>query len=263
MTATIIRHESWVSPASTTTLETAIAAAKIDVLARQTADPTNYHAVDVYDLPRRGLWRVFSLLAVADLGIEEVIDLCCCDTDHNIINGDTSGGGVYCTPVGMLRYGAAELSQRSVNADDVMCNPVVLRDYILGSASNIPEPDAALAPVQYAVIVTALEEASREVDYWIARITTTPLITAVPVVLRDITCRIARYRLARYEEGSEETSRVYRDYKQSVQMLHDLSVGKAELPDLPKPVTDTPVTSSRYAVRAPESIYNYTSEGWR
>lgn len=256
--ATIIRHESWVAQGATTTLDAALSTAKADVAARQAADAGNYHAVDVYDLPRRGLWRVFSLRAVSDLGIAEVIDLCCIANDHNIINGDTSGGGVYCTPVGMLRYGAAELSQRSVNADDVMCDPDALRGYILGDVADLTAPDSDRAPVQYAVIVDALTEASREIDYWVSRITTTPLAGAVPVVLRDIACRIARYRLARYEDGSEETSRVYRDYRQSVAMLRDLAEGKASLPDLPPLPVATNAPTGRYAVRAPESIYNST-----
>lgn len=253
--ATIIRHESWVAQGATTTLDEALTTARADVAARQAADAGNYHAVDVYDLPRRGLWRVFSLAAVAALGIAEVIDLCCTPNDHQIINGDTSGGGVYCTPVGMLRYGAAELSQRSVNVDDVMCSPDALRAYILGDVADMVQPDAVRAPIQYAVIVDALTEASREIDYWIARITTTPLAGAVPVVLRDIACRIARYRLARYEDGDEDNSRVYRDYRQSVAMLRDLAEGKASLPLPPLPTTTT-TTSGRYSVRAPAPVYN-------
>lgn len=262
--ATIIRHESWISPASTIAAHAAIDSARLDVATYQLADPTNYHAVDVYDLPRSGHWRVFSQLAVTDLVIDEVINLCCAANIHNIINADTTTGGYYCTPTGMLKYGAAELSQRSINADEMMLEPDLLRNYILGDLSELSEAHLKKATAQFGAIVSALDEASREIDYWIARITTTPLSNAVPIIIRDITCRIARYRLARYEYGDVDDSRVYRDYKQAVDMLRDLADGKATIPEFNQPPTAN--NNSRYAVIAPTAYYNaptYNNEGWR
>ncbi len=260
---TIIRHESWIAEGSSATLDTAIDSAKADVLAYQDADTENYHAIDIYDLPRRGHWRVFSLKAASDLSIDEVIDLCCSRSeteipDQQIINADTQSGDIYCTPVGMLRYGASELAQRSVNADRIMCEPSLLRNYILGepiNASDHPE-DAQAAPVHYSGIVSALAEASREVDYYLALITNTPLSVAVPHIIRDATCRIARYRLARYEEGAEEESRVYRDYKMTIKMLEDVADKKRMIKGL-EPLQTGADDSKRtaYIVKAPKAVY--------
>lgn len=256
---TIIRHESWIAEGSSVTLESAIDAAKTDLTGYQAADPENYHAIDIYDLPRRGHWRVFSELAASELSIDDVIDLCCAVSgEYQIINADTQGGGVYCTPVGMLMYGAAELAQRSVNIDTVMVNPVVLRNYILGdaiTAENYPD-DFPLLPAHYSVIVTALEEASREIDLYLSRLTVTPLSGAVPALIRDIACRIARYRLARYEEGTEAESRVYRDYKMDIERLSDIAAGKLPVVGLdPLPVAGDTKPSGAFAYKGPEAVF--------
>ncbi len=259
--ATIIRHESWIAEGSSVTLDAAISGAKADVAGYQDADTENFHAIDIYDLPRRGHWRVFSLAATKALSIDEVIDLCCGndkDSDLQLINADTQSGGVYCTPVGMLRYGAAELAQRSVNADSIMCEPALLRNYILGEqidqAENPIDYDAA--PIHYSGIVSALDEASREIDFYLSMIVNTPLIGAVPHIIRDAACRIARYRLARYEEGTEAESRVYRDYKLTIKMLEAVADGKRTIQGLinEDEIADD-AQSTQYLVRAPKAVY--------
>lgn len=262
--ATIIRHESWIAETSTLAEHDAIDRARLEVASYQANDPNNYHAVDVYDLPRRGHWRVFSLLAVEALQIEEVINLCCTVNQHQIINADTTSGAYYCTPAGMLQYGSAELAQRAVNADERMANHDLLRGYILGDFGGLEGEELNLCIRAFAVVSAALGEASREVDYWMARITTTPLTTAVPLVIRDITCRIARYRLARYETGDKAESRVYRDYCLSIDMLRDIATGVTALPELGSKTEGA--GAGRYAVIAPAARYNncrFNREGWR
>ncbi|MDD5395237.1 MAG: DUF1320 family protein [Thiothrix sp.] len=171
------------------------------------------------------------------------------------LRDDQASGISYCTPVGMLRYGAAELAQRSVNADETMVSPDLLRRYITGAdMSGDGAQDVENAILSYWSIAQALGESTREIDRYLCSVATVPLVT-VPMEIRDICCRIARYRLARYETGKEDESRVYRDYRLDIAYLRDVSTGKAAVNGL----NNTSAGNSAfrgYAVIAPTAIYN-------
>lgn len=166
----------------------------------------------------------------------------------------------YCTPVGMGRYGYAELAQRSVNADESMVNPDSLRRYTTGAdMSDMPDEDQQAVIRAYWSIAQALGEATREIDQYLAAVTTTPLATPPPHI-RDMCCRIARYRLARYEHGSTDESRVYRDYKHDIDYLTLVSTGKLTVPGLMPSAAPTAAFRG-YAVVAPTAIYNGVARG--
>ena len=160
----------------------------------------------------------------------------------------------YCSTADMLRFGAAELSQRSVNINDEMVSPDVLESYIESGTLPADQAEADLLVKQISVIDAAIEEASREIDFYLSMIATTPLQSAVPHIIRDAACRIARYRLARYEEGTESESRVYRDYKLTIAMLKDVADGKRNIPGLADDALEN-AESIYYSVKAPEAIY--------
>lgn len=160
----------------------------------------------------------------------------------------------YCTPVGMLRYGSAELAQRSVNVDETMVSPGVLRQYITGADMTNTDADETTKAIRaYWSIAAALGEATREIDRYLSAVATVPLV-AIPMEIRDVCCRIARYRLARYETGNVDESRVYRDYKLDIEWLKEVRDGKSTV----NGINDIPpvVAGFRaYSVVAPKSIY--------
>ncbi|MEB4590023.1 phage protein Gp36 family protein [Candidatus Thiothrix sp. Deng01] len=166
----------------------------------------------------------------------------------------------YCTPVGMGRYGYAELAQRSVNVDEAMANPDSLRRYTTGAdVSDMPDSEQQQVIRAYWSIAQALGEATREIDQYLSAITMTPL-SSPPPHIRDMCCRIARYRLARYEHGSTDESRVYRDYKQDIEYLSNVATGKLPLPGIDTSAAK-PAAFRGYAVIAPTAIYNGVARG--
>lgn len=252
---TVIRHENWIIEGGSISLSEAIDQAKIDVEAYQSSDSVNYHAIDIYNLPDRNVWRIFSESAAISLNVNQVINPIASPVTYTLQTATaTANGNNYCSVQMMLRYGVSELSQRSVNANDVMVEPDVLELLIRDGISPADLEENTRAWQQLGVINAAIEEASREIDSYLSALTATPL-SMIPAQISAVCTRIARYRLARYEEGTEAESRVYRDYKLDLEYLQKLVDGKLILRELPPIVVTTTQTSGAYAVRAPAGIY--------
>lgn len=161
----------------------------------------------------------------------------------------------YCTVQGMARYGFNELAQRTANADELMVLPETLRLYVTGGdVSGLDESEQKKAISAYWAIAQALTESSGEIDQYLGVIYPAPL-QVIPRNIRDIACRIARYRLARYESGSEQESRVYRDYVLDVEYLKQVATGKMPVAGLDNTSAVNPAFRG-YAVIAPTAIYN-------
>ena len=252
--AIVIRHETWISEGSSADLNAVLATAETDADSYQSGDTTNLHAVDVYNLPDREVWRVFSAYAATQLGVARRLQPVASPVTYTLQSANTGNSTNYSTVQMMLRYGASELTQRSVNADDTMVSPDVLEALIRDGVSPTDADESDRAWQQLGVISTAIEEASREIDSYLSALTATPLST-IPAQISAVCTRIARYRLARYEEGTESESRVYRDYKLDLEYLQKLVDGKLILRELPPIVVTATQTSGAYAVRAPTGIY--------
>lgn len=91
----------------------------------------------------------------------------------------------------------------------------------LTDRNNDGLPDAA-------VYGPALDDASTEVDAYLAAITPLPLATPVPDLVVLITCEIARYRLWK-DLASEEVRRRYED---AARQLRDIAARRVKLPGL-------------------------------
>lgn len=74
----------------------------------------------------------------------------------------------------------------------------------------------------------ALDDASTEVDAYLAAITTLPLTTPVPDLVVFITCEIARYRLWK-DLASDEVRRRYED---AARQLREIAARRVKLPGL-------------------------------
>lgn len=167
------------------------------------------------------------------------------------------GSVTYCIPSDMSRYGYAELAQRSVNADEAMVSPATLQRYVTGDdLATLAELELKRVIRAFWSIAQAIGEATREIDQFLSGVVATPL-EAVPPNIRDICCRIARYRLARYDHGNTDESRVYRDYKQDTDYLSKVAEGKILLSGTNNNTSAGVNLAFRgYAFVAPTAIYN-------
>lgn len=159
------------------------------------------------------------------------------------------------------KIGYDELSQRASNANAALINPRLMQLIVdSGDYSAFAQNDIANAQNGITAINEALEEASREIDVYLASAVNLPLATISNQIV-DICCRIARYRIARYESGSEDESRIYRDYINELERLRLFATGKLTISGLigyqPDNTQNTNAAAAyrSYAVLAPAQRY--------
>ena len=159
------------------------------------------------------------------------------------------------------KIGYDELGQRASNANAALINPRLMQLIVeSGDYSDFTQNDIANAQNGISAINEALEEASREIDVYLASAVNLPLTTISNQII-DICCRIARYRVARYESGSEDESRIYRDYINELERLKLFATGKLAISGLigyqPDNTQNTNAVAAyrSYAVIAPVQSY--------
>ncbi len=94
-------------------------------------------------------------------------------------------------------------------------------------AAQITRDDPAAATIDTAVFATHIEEAEAEVDAYLGARFALPLDT-VPVLVRRLSARIARYRLYASRPGEVEAG-VRADYDAAVRMLERIAEGRLEI----------------------------------
>ncbi len=102
--------------------------------------------------------------------------------------------------------------------NDLPISLALAREYVTDTGSETDaEKDARIAAI--------IDQAQSEVDGYVGVQHGIPL-DPVPKVIRDVTARIAVYRLA-YRKG--KTDAYQRDYDEAIRFLRDVSTGKATL----------------------------------
>lgn len=96
-----------------------------------------------------------------------------------------------------------------------------------------------------AIVQRALDDATAEVDAYLATKYATPLVT-VPNAVLSATCVISRYRL----HDDKATEKIRTDYEDAIRWLKDISAGRALLAELVQPGKSVTV-----AVRAPAEVF--------
>lgn len=96
--------------------------------------------------------------------------------------------------------------------------------------------DDAEAPTD-SYLTDAIISADSVIDYYLRKVYTVPLVT-VPAMIRQISYYIATYFLHDRIQYNQIPDRVKDNYDSSIFTLKDISMGKAQLPDIPDDDTD-------------------------
>ena len=147
------------------------------------------------------------------------------------------------------KYGWIELAQRASDLNAPLIIADILKADVMSTSGGYNQPDIDNAKNGVAIINAAIKEACNTIDSYVSAVLALPL-NSVGDHLKDIACRIARYRLARFESGTESDSRIYRDYKEAIDFLQSVASGK---------VSASSITGVQVAVNGSASFRAYRS----